>query len=239
MSYFADYRLAAEKAIEVLEDSDITQAPILLRDIIRRYSGEISVVSYTKFMRLYDKPYQDILALFDSDMGACAFQPSTNHYIIYYNDAMSTAWCRFTVAHELGHIFLGHHSQAGTSLLGRTFVPKADYQEYEKEANVFARNLLSPAPLAAALIREEDMPYEKWMDLQSAFMITEAAAQMRLQYLQRGLKDYNEAMKSYLEKIQVTYNPLYHSLETQARRSGIREEDIQLTIETVHRLRGD
>ena len=57
MSYFADYRLAAEKAIEVLEDSDITQAPILLRDIIRRYSGEISVVSYTKFMRLYDKTY--------------------------------------------------------------------------------------------------------------------------------------------------------------------------------------
>ena len=50
MSYFADYRLAAEKAIEVLEDSDITQAPILLGDIIRRYSGEISVVSYTKFM---------------------------------------------------------------------------------------------------------------------------------------------------------------------------------------------
>ena len=47
LSYFANYKLAAEKAIEVLEDSEITQAPIVLQEIIDRYSSEIKIVRYT------------------------------------------------------------------------------------------------------------------------------------------------------------------------------------------------
>ena len=48
--------------------------------------------------------------------------------------------CRFTVAHELGHIFLGHLLYENKKY--RTFIMNDDT---ESEANVFARDLLAPA----------------------------------------------------------------------------------------------
>lgn len=239
MRYFANYRFAAEKATEVLEDVEITEAPINLAVVLERYSNEIRFVTYSKFMRASGRSLGDVISFFDSDMGACAFEPLTNRFIIYYNDNLSANWIRFTIAHELGHIFLEHHQKAGTDILGRTFVPKDDYEEYEKEANVFARNLLAPAPLAKEIISGEDEDDAKLSDLRNAFSITESAAKMRLLYLKRDLLDYSPEMKTALRRIRMTYNPLYDSLERQMTQKGIAEEDIRLTIETVKRLKGD
>jgi hypothetical protein len=58
-------------------------------------------------------------------------------YIIYA-DEQSPQRCRFTIAHELGHIFLGHMFQAD----GNGFVTT---DAAEHSANVFARDLLAPA----------------------------------------------------------------------------------------------
>lgn len=214
MSYTANYRYAAEKAIEVLEDSDITQAPIVLQQIIERYSGTIKVVPYSKLIRKHGVTREELIAMFDSEMGVCAYEPSTEHYIIYYNDALSRGWFRFTIAHELGHIFLEHHKKAGTNILTRTFIPKEDYEEYEKEANVFGRNLLSPAPLALDIIDDDDEDYEKWDDLQSAFYITERASYIRLGYIYRDLRDYSPDMKAYVSKIQMQYQRTCPSCRT-------------------------
>lgn len=58
-------------------------------------------------------------------------------YIIYA-DEQSPQRCRFTIAHELGHIFLGHlFSKDGNGF--------ATTDDAEHSANVFARNLLAPA----------------------------------------------------------------------------------------------
>ena len=203
MSYIPNYKLATEKAIEVLEDSEITQAPIVLRNIIRRYSGDIKVVPYSKLMKRRGLSLCDLIDMFNSRMGACAYEPSTNHYIIFYNDALSTELCRFTVAHELGHIFLGHHIKAGIDVLPCTFVSNADYEGYEKEANAFGRNLLSPAPLALAVTENNYNDYEKCADLQSAFWISEKASSVRLSYINRDLRDYSDEMKSFVETIHV------------------------------------
>ena len=119
------------------------------------------------------------------------------------------------------------------------FFPKDDYEEYEKEANVFARNLLAPAPIAKEIISGEDEDDAKLSDLWNAFSITESAAKMRLLYLKRDLLDYSSEMKTALRRIRMTYNPLYDSLERQMTHKGIAEEDIRLTIETVKRLKGD
>lgn len=58
-------------------------------------------------------------------------------YIIYA-DKQSPQRCRFTIAHELGHIFLGHlFSKDGNGF--------ATTDDAEHSANVFARDLLAPA----------------------------------------------------------------------------------------------
>lgn len=57
---------------------------------------------------------------------------------IVYADEQSPKRCRFTIAHELGHIFLGHLFAKN----GKGFVITDDA---EHSANVFARDLLAPA----------------------------------------------------------------------------------------------
>ena len=58
-------------------------------------------------------------------------------YIIYA-DEQSPQRCRFTIAHELGHIFLGHlFNDSGNGF--------ATIDDAEHSANIFARDLLAPA----------------------------------------------------------------------------------------------
>lgn len=204
MSYLPDYKFAAQKAIEVLEDSDITQAPIVLERILDRYS-EIALVPYSKFMKQQEMTLDEAIEFFASDLGACIYEPSTNHFIIYYNDAKSVEWIRFTVAHELGHIFLEHLQKAGSSIINAVSIPDEDYKNYEKEANVFARNLLSPAPLAQYIVDDSAENYMNCSDLQSAFWITERASQFRLYYLNRDMVDYNSDMIAVTKGIKMRY----------------------------------
>lgn len=63
-------------------------------------------------------------------------------FYIVYKDSEAPERCRFTVAHELGHIFLGHLLTAVPACAYRTFTVRNDL---ESSANVFARDLLAPA----------------------------------------------------------------------------------------------
>ncbi|MCM1165639.1 MAG: ImmA/IrrE family metallo-endopeptidase [Ruminococcus sp.] len=64
----------------------------------------------------------------------------TQWYIVY-DDLLPLGRKRFTVAHELGHIFLGHPLVAGFH--ARTTGGKLP--QTENEANVFASRFLAPA----------------------------------------------------------------------------------------------
>lgn len=182
---YADYAKAVRVAAEVLEDYGITQVPLQLERIIDALSNEIALTTYTRLMELGGLDYAAVVKLMDSDLGACAYDPQTAQYVIYYNDTLSEAWCRFTIAHELGHIFLEHHLLAGTDVLSRTFVAKAQYKEYENEANAFARNLLSPAPLARIIVKNKN--HADVAEVEKAFFITTKAAETRIAFLKRDL----------------------------------------------------
>ena len=184
MRYAPDYKISLEKSYELLEDAEISEIPIDLNKIIDCFSNEISVKTYSEYMNDANCSLQDVIDFFDSDLGACSYRPDTNKYIIYYNDVdKSDNWIRFTIAHELGHIFIGHHQMHGVDVLSRKGVGKHKYEELEKEANNFARNLLSPAPLA-----EQVVVFEKKKNpstLSDLFSITVPAAEVRLQYISR------------------------------------------------------
>ena len=73
--------------------------------------------------------------------------------VIFVSDACSPERQRFTIAHELGHLLLGHVGQA--ELVNRE--PDPGDNPIEHEANVFASRLLAPACVLWALdAREPD-----------------------------------------------------------------------------------
>lgn len=62
-------------------------------------------------------------------------------WFIVYDETMSVTRKRFTVAHELGHIFLGHAIEEG--FYARRF--DGMHPKDETEANMYAIRLLAPA----------------------------------------------------------------------------------------------
>ena len=68
-------------------------------------------------------------------------------WYIIYDDENTRQRCRFTVAHELGHIFLGHELRKGYH--ARTF--DATRPTIEQQADAFAVRLLAPACVLWAL----------------------------------------------------------------------------------------
>jgi len=69
-------------------------------------------------------------------------------WYIIYDDSASVERSRFTVAHELGHIFLGHKLVKGKIARTKTFATRP---EIEREADMFASRLLCPACVLWAL----------------------------------------------------------------------------------------
>ena len=129
MRYTPDYKISLEKSYELLEDADISEIPVDLNKIIDCFSNEISVKTYSEYMNDANCSLQDVIDFFDSNLGACSYRPDTNKYIIYYNDVDKTEnWIRFTIAHELGHIFIGHHQMHGVDVLSRKGVGKHKYE---------------------------------------------------------------------------------------------------------------
>lgn len=213
MGYTANYNLATKTAMEVLEDYEISQAPINLQIIFNTLSSELRLCTYTDFMQSTGKTLAETIAILDSDLGTCLYNPQTEQYAIYYNATHVDEFCRFTIAHELGHYFLGHHRKARTTALSRSFIPKADYQQYENEANVFARNLLSPAPLALNL-RNASKAGSVVYNFEMAFHITSKAAKVRVDFLNRDLRDYSERMRQIASSLKMRCQPFCWNCKT-------------------------
>ena len=93
-------------------------------------------------------------------------------YIVLYNqDAGNLRRRNFTLAHELGHIYLEH---------------SADDSVAEREANHFAAQLLAPRILVEQLARQWDCPLTPG-DLCGVFGVSLRAAQNRLQSLRASI----------------------------------------------------
>ena len=207
MRTYSDYRMATQKAAETLEDYDILQVPIDLKIIFDSLSNEIRLQTYRQYMEERHRTLKQTVADFESELGTCLFDPTTNRYLIYYNSSLSRELCRFTLAHELGHILLEHHIEAHTNLLSRSFLPKKVYKAFEREAEVFARNLLSPALLAKKLrmITHHNNVVDAFAE---AFTITKSAAQVRSDKIKTDMAYYTDSALQYAERIRMQYQPM-------------------------------
>ena len=114
---YGKYKNARDTAWQCLIDYNVSSLPVKILDISKK-SG-IKVIKNS----LANK-------LITSQKGQSYI--NQDEAIIIYDDTLPKTVIRYTVAHELGHIFLGHDLEYPTIGI-------------ENEANVFASRLLAPA----------------------------------------------------------------------------------------------
>lgn len=134
---YYDYTQARDMVWKILIQENVTELPVKISALCKNAGAK--VLSYSKKRALLDK-----LDLLKHSKKTDGFTLSyRGQYIIFYNDVCSAPRIRFTLAHELGHILLGHISPGEVTLINREPSPRDN--PLEQAANVFASRLLAPA----------------------------------------------------------------------------------------------
>ena len=120
---YTDYQKSRNATWQLLIDLKIKELPIKITDLCRKIGIEVK------------------LAPLDSDSDGFSLMRENQPMIILNSNCKNTARLRFTVAHELGHILLGHVGKY--ELVCRE--PSPCDNPIEQEANIFASRLLAPA----------------------------------------------------------------------------------------------
>lgn len=149
---------AQKLAKKLINNAKIKTTPILLRDIINSLDFKVSVIP------------KDL----GEDDGFCA-----EDKVICYNNQKSKERFRFTIAHELGHIMLGHNSKGEPSKIN--FYSK---DEKEVNANAFAAELLVPA----VFLRKEKLSDMSVTELAKKYEVSKDMMFWRLKTLHLELK---------------------------------------------------
>lgn len=117
--------------------------------------------------------------------GKTALSPDGG-YIILINSREPPKRQRFTCAHELGHILLGHVDELGKAYRD----PQTDDNPYERDANIFASRLLAPAIIL------KDIGAFTAEDISRVCDISMEAARFRAERLNLLMKREQEFMKT-------------------------------------------
>lgn len=138
------YRNAFEISQAILDIAGIDEFPINLDDLFSSKKGAPILVSsmedYNAWMFKKHPGHWSPLFVLDAK---CFYYPDRNAYMIVYNEARPETRIRFSLAHELAHIVLGHLDDDRTEVC-RGGVEDPIYYAMEGAANTFAGNFLAP-----------------------------------------------------------------------------------------------
>ena len=124
--YYGIYALCRDAAWRCQLDFDVCRLPVKVLAIAKR--AGIRVVKNT--------------AVHELRSGECGVSINDGYqWTIVYDDCMSLSESRIVVAHELGHIFLGHEYRYPV----HRFAFTNRKHSFEREADMFAIRLLAPA----------------------------------------------------------------------------------------------
>lgn len=129
---YGSYKTARDGAWQALIDFNVTALPVSV----------LTVADQAGISVLKDS---DVRELRIGEVGASILDGDL--WYIIYDDSVSKDRIRFTIAHELGHIFLGHPLVAGYH--ARTI--DTCKPETETQADIFASRFLAPACVLWAL----------------------------------------------------------------------------------------
>lgn len=175
----ARYDRSVRIAHEFLLNENITSFPIDPFIIINKHKW--GLITYTELARKYRVNISQIIISCESEDGYITFDGSG--YNIAYNDTVrSDGRIRFTLMHEIGHILLTHLIDFKKTLMSRNSLSEEEYKILENEANVFARNFLSPVLVVKGLKLKSEA------DIIYYFKISRAAANTRLNCIDLDLR---------------------------------------------------
>ncbi|PUZ34218.1 ImmA/IrrE family metallo-endopeptidase [Staphylococcus cohnii] len=125
---------AVEKANEILKSNDF---PVPIREMIEG-DPDVELLTFFEFARITGVSLSEVAGVGQSDE-AFHFRKG-NKAVVVYNTLKYIKRARFTLAHEYGHIKMGHQ---GTSIYDTTG-SNSIYTREEFEADTFAGALLFP-----------------------------------------------------------------------------------------------
>ena len=142
----------------------------------------------------YGRKWEDLIEI--SKDGFSFFD--RGEYAIFINEKIPATRQKFTIAHEIGHIYLGHHKALRAQALSYTS-PEDAQKRWETEANIFARNILIPVDAA-----------KRWkgrtnIEKATIFGISEEAVRLRYLYLERDINSLATISGSEFQKNKRTY----------------------------------
>ena len=125
---------------DFLEDYDVKKVPVDVFGLAKKM--QIKIVLASEIINKYPKKIDEYV-LFEYPNSYLYYDPDAQKFIIYIDDVgTKKKRQRFSLAHELMHIILGHTEQN---------------EENESEANFGATYLLAPTSLVLIRIEEEIM----------------------------------------------------------------------------------
>ena len=167
---YRDYQNSRDMAWRILLQENVTELPVKVGDLCRQMGIRVAY---------YDFP--------DADDGKSTIIDGQPWILIAKDKPVRRQ--RFTCAHELGHILLGHTGKY--KLVNRE--PSREDNPIEQEANVFASRLLAPACVLWALNARTPEEISNLCD------ISHQAAQFRAERMQL-LYQRNKFLISTIER---------------------------------------
>ena len=128
------YQNVRNAAWQCLLDAEITELPVSVTKIAQHF--DVTIVK------------NSVHGWLNPSQSGISYQSESGEWLIVYDDSDSTGRKQFTIAHELGHILLGHPLREGEQ---HTRVFSKDRPEIETEADAFVARILSPACVLWAL----------------------------------------------------------------------------------------
>lgn len=135
------------------------EPPLNLLDIFR--AGGCIVKTYQELSQKLDISVDEVAARFGSDDGCVFYDARHDRYRLAYDCERMDARMHWTLAHELGHIVLGHLEDFPETSIARKQSPVL-LNILDKEADKFAGDILAPAPLLIGLAESSNLHAEEF-----------------------------------------------------------------------------
>lgn len=182
----ARYDRVMIKVNNLFLQENITSFPVNPFQIIK--NNRWGLLTYSEIADEQGAWIEDIIDAFQSEDGYTIFD-GTNYTIAYNDTIQNQGRIKFTLMHEIGHIYMNHLVDFDETVLMRSELTEKKYRILENEANAFARNTLAP------VIVVKELNLKTGTDVADYFGLSQAAATVRLKSL---IMDYRQLLSPFI-----------------------------------------